>query len=84
MASLIVSDFSIFMHNHAEAHEILSALLSKAQALSFILMKANFDECPEGIIEYFLWALTDILTESVNQNEIHLKELLRIIREKNL
>ena len=84
MINSMVSDFSVFIHNHVEAHEVLSTLLSKAQALSFILMKTNFDECPENIIEYFLWALTDILTESFNQNEFHLKELLRIINEKNL
>ncbi len=84
MADVIVSDFSVFIHNHAEAHEILSALLSKAQALSFVLMKANLDECPESIIDSFLWALTDILAESINQNEFYLKELLRTIRENNL
>jgi len=84
MAEIRVSDFNDFINNHVDAHEDLSVLLSKAEALSFVLMKTPLDECPNNIIECYLWALTDILTESTNQNELHLKKLMQIIREKNL
>lgn len=84
MATCRISDFLNFMNNQAEMYEIFSETLSKAQALSFVLMKAPLDECPDNIIEYYLWALTDILTTLLNHNECHLKELLKTIREKHM
>ncbi len=80
MADSIVSNF---ISTQINLREILSRELSKARALSFVALKSDFDECPGDILHDYFWALTDILTEILGQNEQYLKELIKTAREQH-
>ncbi len=82
MADNSLTQLLTLINDQVDSHETLSEYLSKAEALAQVALGDDFFDHPDLTVHYYLWTLSDLLSQARILNE-HLINVLMSHRSQS-
>ena len=70
-----ISSFTI--SNQIDSQEDLSISLRQAEALTYMALRDDFEDAPSDLKRYYLWVLSDIISQAQQINAQCVADLMR-------
>lgn len=77
MAETSVTDFTSLINQQIEIQEILNSRLTKIEALLCVALDDHFLGCAKNTQYEYLYALSDLVSQTLKHNELALNFLLK-------